>query len=184
MSTSLPCHACQSEHWEQSKGFSIASNSHSKYILYVFAKVYIHCILSAVGLWLSLPGFVVKYLQTIEGCLLEICKREFCNELKYYSKYYKVELSTKNATSIEIYSTKRDIFQHQQTLESYVELLVDCKTVGFFLNISKEIGKAWRKSFTCVSLSSLALCFHPDSRPFVWLLVRIWIRKKTDCFAV
>ena len=23
---------------------------------------------------------------------------------------------------------------------------VDCKTVGFFLKISKEIGKAWRKS--------------------------------------
>ena len=25
---------------------------------------------------------------------------------------------------------------------------VDCKTVGFFLKISKEIGKAWRKSLT------------------------------------
>ena len=25
---------------------------------------------------------------------------------------------------------------------------IDCKTVGFFLKISKEIGKAWRKSFT------------------------------------
>ena len=24
--------------------------------------------------------------------------------------------------------------------------LVDCKTVGFFLKISKEISKAWRKS--------------------------------------
>ena len=23
---------------------------------------------------------------------------------------------------------------------------MDCKTVGFFLKISKEIGKAWRKS--------------------------------------
>ena len=121
MSTSLPCHACQSEHWEQSKGFSIASNSHSKYILYVFAKVYIHCILSAVGLWLSLPGFVVKYLQTIEGCLLEICKREFCNELKYYSKYYKVELSTKNRTSIVIYSAntveKRIFFNTNKLLK-------------------------------------------------------------------
>ena len=25
---------------------------------------------------------------------------------------------------------------------------LDCKTVGFFLEISKEIGKAWRKSLT------------------------------------
>ena len=24
---------------------------------------------------------------------------------------------------------------------------VDCKTVGFFLRVSKEIGKAWRKSY-------------------------------------
>ena len=27
-------------------------------------------------------------------------------------------------------------------------LFLDCKTVGFFLKISKEIGKAWRKSLT------------------------------------
>ena len=26
--------------------------------------------------------------------------------------------------------------------------MVDCKTVGFFLKISKEVGKAWRKSNT------------------------------------
>ena len=26
---------------------------------------------------------------------------------------------------------------------------VDCKTVGFFLKIIKEIGKAWRKSRAC-----------------------------------
>ena len=28
------------------------------------------------------------------------------------------------------------------------ELPLDCKTVGFFLKISKEIGKAWRTSLT------------------------------------
>ena len=27
-------------------------------------------------------------------------------------------------------------------------VIIDCKTVGFFLKISKEIGKAWRKSLT------------------------------------
>ena len=33
---------------------------------------------------------------------------------------------------------------------------VDCKAVGFFLEISKKIGKAWRKSFTRAELASLA----------------------------
>ena len=79
---------------------------------------------------------------------------------------------------------------------------VDCKTVGFFLKISKEIGKGWRKSLTrakrasltrptrevflafLASLPRLALCFQPRSRPIVWLLARTWIRKNTDCFAV
>ena len=100
-------------------------------------------------------------------------------------------------------------------------VIIDCKTVGFFLKISKEIGNAWRKSLmganrasltrracearekkptvrfpynefvptrgfknVVASLSSLALCFQPRSRPFVWLLARTWIRKNTDCFAV
>ena len=41
---------------------------------------------------------------------------------------------------------------------------LDCKTVGFFLKISKEIGNAWRKSLmraNIASLPSLALCFQP-----------------------
>ena len=56
---------------------------------------------------------------------------------------------------------------------------LDCKTVGFFLKISKEIGNAWRKSLMRAnraslteSLPSLALCFQPRSTPFVWLLAR------------
>ena len=32
---------------------------------------------------------------------------------------------------------------------------VDFKTVGFFLKISKEIGKAWRKSLTRANRTSL-----------------------------
>ena len=32
---------------------------------------------------------------------------------------------------------------------------LDCKTVGFFLKISKEIGKAWRKSLTRPKRASL-----------------------------
>ena len=67
--------------------------------------------------------------------------------------------------------------------------IIDCKTAGVFLKISKEIGKTWRKSLNAreareyhvpvgrvrreekivlsVSLPSLALCFQPRSRPFV-----------------
>ena len=33
--------------------------------------------------------------------------------------------------------------------------VLDCKTVGFFLKISKEIGKAWRKSLTRAKRASL-----------------------------
>ena len=37
----------------------------------------------------------------------------------------------------------------------FINLVVDCKTVGFFLKISKEIGKAWRKSLTRAKRASL-----------------------------
>ena len=36
-----------------------------------------------------------------------------------------------------------------------VSKLLDCKTVGFFLKISTEISKAWRKSLTCAKCASL-----------------------------
>ena len=32
---------------------------------------------------------------------------------------------------------------------------VDCKTVGFFLKISKEVGNAWRKSLMRANRASL-----------------------------
>ena len=37
----------------------------------------------------------------------------------------------------------------------YLLIYIDCKTVGFFLKISKEIGKAWRKSLKRAKLASL-----------------------------
>ena len=58
------------------------------------------------------------------------------------------------------------------SLKKWVGREIDCKTVGFFLKISKEIGNAWRKSLTREArephtpygrVPSLALC----SRPFV-----------------
>ena len=42
----------------------------------------------------------------------------------------------------------------------YLKHLIDCKTVGFFLKISKEIGKAWRKSLTRANRASLSLVPH------------------------
>ena len=36
-----------------------------------------------------------------------------------------------------------------------VRQLIDCKTGGFLLKISKEIGKAWRKSLTRAKRASL-----------------------------
>ena len=55
-------------------------------------------------------------------------------------------------------------FEYSSTLPE-----VDCKTVGFFfLKISKEIGKAWRKSLKRARRASLTR-----------LLARTWKRKKT-----
>ena len=39
----------------------------------------------------------------------------------------------------------------------YLKHLIDCKTVGFFLKISKEIGKAWRESLTRAKRASQRL---------------------------
>ena len=51
---------------------------------------------------------------------------------------------------------------------------LDCKTVGFFVKISKEIGKAWRKSLMRAKRASLTRpspvslsVFSLVSRPFV-----------------
>ena len=48
----------------------------------------------------------------------------------------------------------RNIFQASSSEEDW---RLDCKTVGFFLKISKEIGKAWRKSLTRAKRASLTL---------------------------
>ena len=88
----------------------------------------------------------------------------------------------------------RDLKREKKSLLKAHSSLSHCP---FFLKISKEIGKAWRKSRArearephtpacevLASLPSLSLCFQPRSRPFVWLLARTWIRKNTNCFAV
>ena len=63
-----------------------------------------------------------------------------------------------------------------EELVNAVEQEVDCKTVGFFPKITKEIGKALRKSLTSARrekniflahLPSLTLRFQPRTRPFV-----------------
>ena len=46
-------------------------------------------------------------------------------------------------------------FQLTLKRKNYNQCKIDCKTVGFFLKISKEIGKAWRKSLTRAKRASL-----------------------------
>ena len=70
---------------------------------------------------------------------------------------------------------------------------LDCKTVGFFLKISKEIGRAWRKSLTRAKRASLtrpARLSQTQSRcPFsasfqaFCLTARAYLNtQNTDCF--
>ena len=48
---------------------------------------------------------------------------------------------------------------------------LDCQTVGFFLKISKEIGKAWRKSLTrakrAASHALIQACEAREKKPTV-----------------
>ena len=56
--------------------------------------------------------------------------------------------------------------------------------VFFFLKISKEIGKAWRKRVLharrACETSFFFYCYF--FRPFIWLLARTWIQKKYGLF--
>ena len=66
---------------------------------------------------------------------------------------------------------QRRLFIEQQCWNNVVTKYESSPVISF-PKISKEIGKAWRKSLTRVkgaslSLFSLALCFQPRSRPFV-----------------
>ena len=48
---------------------------------------------------------------------------------------------------------------------------VDCKTVGFFLKISKEIGKVWHKSFSLVpDLLFYCLCILEYAK--IWTVLQ------------
>ena len=70
------------------------------------------------------------------------------NSVTYYSQF-KVNTPFALMPKPKCYSS----FSAVTLFEKYG---VDCKTVvGFFLKISKEIGKAWRKSITCAKRASL-----------------------------
>ena len=49
-------------------------------------------------------------------------------------------------SSHEIILMKKKNTFSSSSIKKIVASILDCKTVGFFLKISKEIGKAWRKS--------------------------------------
>ena len=65
----------------------------------------------------------------------------------------------KNYAAVEIHP-KEHSYLIVLTVLSHLSVapMIDCKTVGFFLKISKEIGKAWRKSLTRAKRASLT---HP-----------------------
>ena len=58
-------------------------------------------------------------------------------------------------------------------------LSLDCKTVRVFSQNCFSVAEE-----SHMPVPSLTLRFQPQSRPFVWLLARTWIRKNTGCFAV
>ena len=53
--------------------------------------------------------------------------------------------------------------------------IVDCKTVVFFLKISKEIGKAWRKSLTRAKRATFT-CFQPHLTVRAYLNTQKYVR--------
>ena len=56
---------------------------------------------------------------------------------------------------------------------------VDCKTVGFFLKISKEIGEVWRKSLTVFSLvpDLLFYCSRVLEYAKIWTVLQLVTEK-------
>ena len=56
---------------------------------------------------------------------------------------------------------------------------VDCKTVGFFLKISKEIGKVWHKSLTVFSLvpDLLFYCSRVLEYAKIWTVLQLVTEK-------
>ena len=51
-------------------------------------------------------------------------------------------------------------------IDTIFQTKIDCKTVGFFLKISKEIGNAWRKSLMRANRASLT-CEAREKKPTV-----------------
>ena len=86
-------------------------------------------------------------------------------------------------------SLPRSNFPGSLGARKHYRLVLDCKTVGSFFSksVKKSVKRGVRvvrarreknrQSVFLASLPSLALCFQPRSRPFVWPLARTWIRK-------
>ena len=58
-------------------------------------------------------------------------------------------------------------------------LNIDCKTVGFFLKISKEIGNAWRKSLMRANRASLTHLLFDCSRVLEYAKIRTVLQSST-----
>ena len=86
-------------------------------------------------------GHVIIY-NTLENCFFQI--------LSYSRAYLRIIYEkTKGQVPLE------PLLGKQNTQAKGVYYMSDCKTVGFFLKISKEIGKAWCKIITRAKRASL-----------------------------
>ena len=89
------------------------------------------------------------------------------------SCYYSNIFNCKQSFQLHEFGPEHDKTSRKlRTIKTEVLLAISrLQNSRFFLKISKEIGKAWRKSLTRAKRASLtisiALCFQPRSRPFL-----------------
>ena len=68
------------------------------------------------------------------------------NNTQYKNKYKNTYYSKQNLKKNNDNDAYHNGYETMVTAFCFALLTIDCETVGFFLKISKEIGKAWRKS--------------------------------------
>ena len=80
-------------------------------------------------------------------------KKEMQRRYLYLIKFWRLRSKgLYKATRVPIYFWQ---WRHCFLFDKCVSNKVDCKTVGFFLKISKEIGNAWHKSLMRANRASL-----------------------------
>ena len=123
-----------------------------------------------------IPVLGMKFGKSVWNFIVVSCKLKanFVSDWQYISCKEQRNILEKAFLSLSATSGRK----LTNLMENAGTSVIYCKTVGFFLKISKEIAKAWRKSrasLTCPSLPCLALCFQARSRP---LTARAYMNKQ------